>query len=138
MLLLRAGAFYFGLTFAVGCVLGPIRVLVLEPAIGTLGGAMAEAPFMIAAMAAIARWTQRQCGIATSSEAMGMGLVGLAFLLVVEMLSTILLRGVPLHIYLRFLLTPAGFISLLLFALFAVMPSLIYRRLNNATAHAGD
>jgi len=127
MLLLRAGAFYFGLTFVVGCLFGPIRVLVLEPNIGLFPAALVEAPFMILAMAGVARWTQRQCGVTTDADAIGMGLVGLALLLTVEVLSTLLLRGVPLRIYLGYLMTPPGLVSLALFALFAVMPIAIRR-----------
>ncbi len=127
MLLLRAGAFYFGLTFVAGCVLGPIRVLVLEPRIGLFPAALIEAPFMILAMVGVARWTQRQCGVATSADAVGMGLVGLALLVTVEVLSTLLLRGVPLRIYLEFLMTPPGLVSLILFALFTVIPVAIRR-----------
>ena len=57
----------FGLTFVVGCLFGPIRVLVLEPNIGLFPAALVEAPFMILAMAGVARWTQRQCGVTTDA-----------------------------------------------------------------------
>ncbi|MGE0415859.1 MAG: hypothetical protein AB7O80_03550 [Acetobacteraceae bacterium] len=125
MLLIRAGAFYFGLTFAIGCVFGPIRVLVLEPRIGMFLAALAEAPFMIAAMAATARWTQRQCGVTAQSDAVGMGLIGLALLLTVEIASTLLLRGVSLGAYLGYLVSPPGLVALVLFILFAGMPVVV-------------
>jgi hypothetical protein len=127
MTLIRAGAFYFGLTFVAGCVLGPIRVLVLEPRIGPFLAALAEAPFLIAAMAATARWTQRQCRLSSEADAVGMGLIGLALLLTVEIVSTLLLRGVSLGAYVGYLMTPPGLIALLLFVIFAVMPATIRR-----------
>ena len=42
--------FYFGLVFGVGFLLGPIRVLWLEPRFGPIVATACEAPFMLLAI----------------------------------------------------------------------------------------
>ena len=53
-------AIYFGMVFAAGFVLGPIRVLVLEPRVGTRWAELLEMPVMIAAILVIARGLVRR------------------------------------------------------------------------------
>lgn len=56
----KAGAFFFGLAFAAGWVLGPIRELWVVPRFGRTAGLLLEAPVMLAVMFAAARWTIRR------------------------------------------------------------------------------
>ncbi len=44
-----AGVLYFGLVFALGFILGTLRVLVLEPRLGSTGAVLLELPVMLAA-----------------------------------------------------------------------------------------
>jgi hypothetical protein len=50
MRIAAAAALYFTIVFGVGFLLGPIRVLWLEPLVGPTAAALCEAPFLLAAM----------------------------------------------------------------------------------------
>lgn len=119
-----AGLLYFCAVFAAGFVLGPIRVLLLEPRVGELAAVAIEAPFLIAAMFFAARFLVGNFGLngARPSQA-AMGLLALALLLVMEEALAWLLRGQPLEQHARHYLSPPGLLSLALFALFAAMPA---------------
>jgi hypothetical protein len=47
---------YFAVVFSVGFLLGPIRVLWLEPKLGPTIASLCEAPFLLIAMVVAARW----------------------------------------------------------------------------------
>jgi hypothetical protein len=85
VLLLKAGVVYFAPVFAVGFLLGPIRVLWAAPRFGARTAELMEAPMMLAAILLAARWiTQR---VAAPSDARGrlfVGRVALALLLLAE------------------------------------------------------
>ena len=55
--------FYFGLVFGTGFLLGPIRVLWLEPRFGPIIATACEAPFMLLAILVAARWVPRVLNI---------------------------------------------------------------------------
>jgi hypothetical protein len=57
--ILRAGALYFGMVFAVGFALGLVRVLWMVPQFGVRAAELIEAPFMLTATFLAARWTVR-------------------------------------------------------------------------------
>jgi hypothetical protein len=59
-----AAALYFLAVFGVGFVLGPIRLLWLEPRVGAVAATLSEAPFLLLAMIAAAYWIPRRIGIA--------------------------------------------------------------------------
>jgi len=56
MRIAAAAMLYFAVVFGVGFLLGPIRVLWLEPKLGPIIAALCEAPFLLIAMAVAARW----------------------------------------------------------------------------------
>jgi hypothetical protein len=59
MRIAAAAALYFAIVFGVGFLLGPIRVLWLEPRAGPIVAVACEAPLLLAAMALAARWVPR-------------------------------------------------------------------------------
>ena len=125
---LKAGTIYFLLVFAVGWVLGPIRELWLVPHLGRTTGSMFEAPLMVIAMILAAGWVLRRLNVPYALNArLGVGLVALAILLVAEIAGVRWVRRISIQEYLACNATPSGLISLLLFLLFAAMPSLVER-----------
>jgi hypothetical protein len=56
MRIMAAAILYFAVVFSVGFLLGPIRVLWLEPQLGPSIAALCEAPFLLIAMAVAALW----------------------------------------------------------------------------------
>ena len=125
---LKAGAIYFLLVFAVGWVLGPIRELWLVPHLGRTMGSLLEAPLMVIAMILAAGWVLRRLDVPYALNArLAVGLVALGILSVAELAGVRWVRGISIQEYLAGYATPSGLISLLLFLLFAAMPSLVER-----------
>lgn len=119
---------YFVLVFAAGFVLGPIRVLWLEPWIGPVGAVLVEAPFLILAMVAAARLITGWRAIPSGPPRLVMGAWAFGFLAMTEIAGAALLRGMPPAVYLGQFTTVAGFVSAALFVLFALAPWLLARR----------
>jgi len=121
--ILAAGAGWFAVMFALGFVLGPIRLLALEPRMGAVGAILVEAVPMLLAMLVLAPRTARLFGVPPSVAArLGMGGVGLLLLVLAESLLDALLRGRLL--WGERLRTTEGLIGLGLMAAFALMPLL--------------
>lgn len=77
---IAAGALYFLLVFLLGMALGTIRVLLIEPRVGTVASVVLELPFMLGASWFVCGWLIRYLSVpaaVASRAAMG----GLAFLL---------------------------------------------------------
>jgi hypothetical protein len=55
MRIAAAAVLYFAVVFGVGFLLGPIRVLWLEPKLGPTGASLCEAPFLLLTMVVAAR-----------------------------------------------------------------------------------
>ena len=124
----KAGAVYFLLMFAVGWVLGPIRELWAVPRFGRLTGVLLEAVIMLIAMAVSARWVIRRFRVKpTFGSTISMGLVALGILVPAEMAGVVWVRELSFREYLGSFLTAPGFVSLLMFVLFAAMPMLVTR-----------
>ncbi len=127
--LVGAGAAYFGLVFAVGFVLGTIRVLAVVPVLGESAAEILEIPLMLLASFLAARWVVRRLCIPPGVRTrIPVGLVGLALLLVAELLVVVLVRGVSLDEYLASRDPLAGTVYLVSLAIFALMPWLVLRR----------
>jgi hypothetical protein len=116
------GALYVAACFAAGAVLGPVRVLVLEPRLGRAAAVALEAPVMLlvsvlAARAVLRRWPE--------ASPLAVGAVGLGLLLAAEAaLAVALDRPSPFD-------PPRGLadgIGLALKIAFALMPALVARR----------
>ena len=124
----KAAAVYFLLIFAVGWVLGPIRELWAVPRFGRMTGVLLEGPIMLIAMIISARWVIRRFDLPrTLRTTISMGLVAVGILAVAEIAGVLWVRRLSLQEYLWSLVTGPGVISLLMFLLFAAMPTLVAR-----------
>ena len=92
--MIRTGLVYFALVFGAGFLLGPIRVLVLEPRVGVRVAELVEAPLMLAAIALAARWVvrRRAAGLATPGW-LGVGCIAAALVLAADLAVGVGLRG---------------------------------------------
>ncbi|MBP8980809.1 MAG: hypothetical protein KBG09_06155 [Syntrophobacterales bacterium] len=77
LVITRWAAIYFAIVFGVGFVLGPIRVLWLEPRLGVRLAELIEAPFMCLAIILAGRWVGQSLR-SRSGEAAMLGVGALA------------------------------------------------------------
>jgi hypothetical protein len=111
------------LVFAVGFVLGTVRVLFVVPILGERTAEILETPLMLLASFFAARWVVGRLRIPRGSRyRLPVGLVALALLLGAEMVVAFALRGVSLAEYLSSRDPLSGAVYLLALAAFAVMP----------------
>ena len=82
---LYAGAAYFASVFAAGFVLGTLRVLAVEPALGALGAVLVETPFILAASWLLyGHWIKRFAVPDDAASRIFMGGFAFALLIVAE------------------------------------------------------
>ena len=134
---------YFVLVFAVGWVLGPIRELWAVPHFGRMAATLSEAVIMLIAMIVAARWVIRRFHVSRTLPAtISIGIVAIGLLLPAEIVGVHWVRGLSLQEYLASFASGPGVISLLMFLLFAAMPTLVTRAGSvsrpNDTAEAED
>jgi len=128
MRVLKAGVVYFLLVFAVGWILGPIRELWAVPRFGRMTAMLVEAVIMLTAMTVAARWVIRRFSVPQNfGSTISVGLVALGILAPAELAGVVWVRGLSLHEYLGSFVTAPGLVSLLMFLLFAAMPTLVVR-----------
>jgi hypothetical protein len=117
---------YFALVFGAGFLLGPIRVLWLEPRLGPFAATLCETPFLLAAIVLAARSAPRATGVNRGPIPMALvGLIALVFQQAADLAVGVLLRGVSVSKMLSHFATPEGAIYAVLLALFAAMPWLV-------------
>ncbi len=126
MPIVLAAMLYAAIVFGTGLMLGPIRVLWLEPRIGKLAATLCEAPLLLLSMIFAARWAPHFSGAggdAASLIAIGVG----AFVLgqIAEYAVGSWLRGMPLSVQLAQFATPAGWVYAMALVAFAAMPYLV-------------
>jgi len=124
---LPAGLAYFAIVFAVGIAMGTVRELAIRPHAGELASVAIEAPVILLASYLVARWLVRRFAIATIFARLLMGEVAFALLIVAALAGWVWLRGQSPADWVTHLGTPAGLLSLVLFAAFAAMPVLAGR-----------
>ena len=125
---LKAGVTYFLLVFAVGWILGPIRVVWVAPRFGLLIGTLLEAVIMLIAMIVAAGWAIRRFGVDRALAAtIAMGLIAFGLLIPAEIIGVLWIRTLSLKEYLGTFLSPAGLVALSMFLLFAAMPTFVSR-----------
>jgi hypothetical protein len=112
--------------FALGWILGPIRVLWAVSRFGRITALLLEGVIMLIAMFVSARWVIWRFDVAPAlPTAIGIGLVALAILPPAEIAGALWLQGLPLREYAASFENVPGVISLVLFLLFAAMPALV-------------
>lgn len=127
--LLSAAAIYFVIVFAVGLILGPMRVLWLEPWLGRTLAVLCEAPFLILAMWSGARWAPAWAKLETGWWLRLMtGVAALAMQQVADLAVGFGLRGMTLSDQLAYFATPPGLIYAATLVLFAAMPLIVALR----------
>lgn len=126
---IRAGVWYFVIMFAIGWLIGPVRVLFVEPAFGETAALVIEAPVMLAAMVYAVLWLTARMRIPSALLArVLMGLTALAILLAAETASFAWLEGRPLTAYVEKFSGLTGAITIALYAAFAALPLVLGRR----------
>ncbi|MCB9384424.1 MAG: hypothetical protein H6509_07395 [Bryobacterales bacterium] len=126
---IKAAGLYFAIVFGCGFALGVVRQLVVVPRLGVMWAELLEAPFMMIAILATARWTVGHFALSGrfgASAAAGLG--ALALLLAAEAAMVVSLRGQTLQEYVAGRDPVSGSVYLLLLALFGVMPAMLARR----------
>ena len=127
---LRAGAVYFTIVFGLGFILGVIRTIILEPSTGKTIATLIEAPLMLTASFFVAKQLIQRFAVTSElAPRLAMGFVAFAMLLGAEAVLAGPLRGWTLTEWISHFTTTEGQLSLALFAIFAVIPALISRRL---------
>lgn len=128
-LTLRAGLLYFSAVFAVGFVLGTVRVLWAVPRFGPRGAELMEMPLMLVATILAALWVVRWLAVSPRQwMRLGMGLVGLGCLLIAELTVVLQLRGLSIADYVANRDPVSGTVYILMLVLFTLMPWLLGRR----------
>ncbi len=77
-----AGLLYFALTFGAGFLLGPIRILWLEPRLGARNAELLEIPVMVGVTFLAARWVTGRLAVPPAAgPRLGMGVLAATLLL---------------------------------------------------------
>lgn len=127
--IVATAALYFLLVFAVGLLLGPIRVLWLEPVLGQTFAVLCETPFLIGAMILAARWAPRWTKLDGGWPSYAaVGLLALVLQQLADLAVGFGLRGMTLSDQLAFFSTPPGFIYAADLIFFAVAPIFVRQR----------
>jgi hypothetical protein len=128
MQIAAAAALYFAIVFAVGFLLGPVRVLWLEPRVGPILATACEAPFLLAAMVVVARWVPRLVRLPLDrASLLLMGGGALVLQQVADFAVGIGLRDIGPSEQLAQFTTLQGLIYAALLIAFVVMPLLLNR-----------
>ena len=126
---LRPATAYALLTFAVGFVLGTIRVLWLAPGIGDSGAVLLELPLMLAASYLVARWAVARWQVPPlAGKRLAMGSIAFALLMLCELLVSMALFGNSLSAHLARYLRPTAWPGLVAQLIFAAMPFILLLR----------
>lgn len=128
--ILVSATIYFLIVFTVGFLLGPIRVLLLEPRFGRFLAVLCEAPLLLTAIVIAARALPGLTR-AIPGHPREWWAIGIAALLMQQVADLILgqvLRGSSVSEQINHFATPEGAIYAALLVAFAVMPALLNHR----------
>lgn len=123
-----AGFFYCLVVMAIGIALGSVRVLLLEPRVGTVPAVLIEMPVILALSWLACAWAVRRWQVAARPFArIVMGVTAFILLQLAEMLFASVFFALPPFGYLRELADPDRMLGLAGQAVFAAFPYLQYR-----------
>lgn len=117
-----AGLAYWVVVFALGFVLGTIRVLWLVPLAGLIPATLIELPVMLGASWLASGWLVRRFAIAGGGEALAMGGIAFALLMAAECALAAALSGQSPAQWFADLRQPHALIGLAGQVAFALMP----------------
>jgi hypothetical protein len=120
--ILRAAAAYWAAVFALGFVLGTIRVTWIVPLVGLLPANMIELPIILGGSWLAAGWVVRRFAIVRQGDALALGGLAFALLMVAEcVLAAVLMDQTPAQ-WLAGLRQPHRLLGLAGQVVFALMP----------------
>jgi hypothetical protein len=125
---LKASLLYFASVFAVGFLLGSMRVLLVVPYLGVRWAELLEQPIMLLASFYFARLAVLRFGPFVATRRLVIGCISLALMLAAELGLTVFVQGQDLVQYLAGRDAVSGTVYLLSLAAFALMPLLAGRR----------
>lgn len=133
-----AGLLYFALTFGAGFLLGPIRILLLEPRLGVRAAELLEIPVMTGVTLLAARWVTRRLAVPPATgPRLGMGLLAAGLLVVAEFTFVLRLRGLTLEDYFASRDPVSGGAYYASVLLLALLPLLVNRPRATPSRNAG-
>ena len=121
-MILRAGLAYWAVVFALGFVLGTVRVLWLAPLVGPIPATLIELPVMLAASWLASGWLVRHYGISGRASGLAVGLAAFTLLMLAEMALAGALSGETPAQWLAGLSQPDALLGLAGQIVFALMP----------------
>jgi hypothetical protein len=127
--LAAAAGLYFSLVFGVGLVLGPVRVLWIEPRLGAALAVVVEAPFLLIAMVVAAALAPRWARVAGDWRSyLAIGVIALLLQQIADLAVGFGLRGMTLTGLFTYFATPAGWAYGAALICFALMPLVVHSR----------
>lgn len=127
MRIASAAIAYWAVVFALGFVLGTIRVLWLAPRVGLMPATALELPIILAASWFAAGWLVRRFAIAQQGEALAVGALAFAILMLAECALALTLMAQSPGQWLTGLAAPHALLGLVGQGIFALMPWLRLR-----------
>ncbi len=122
MRIVSAAIVYWAVVFALGFVLGSIRVLWVIPLVGLMPATMLELPIILAVSWFAAGWLVRRFGVTSGGEALSVGALAFVILMGAECaLASALIGQTPAQ-WLAGLTQPHALLGLAGQAAFALMP----------------
>ncbi len=122
---IRAGSLYFLIVFAVGFLLGTIRVLILTPQFGALTSVIIETPVILLISWLVCQRLIRMMNVDRALNArLTMGATAFLLLIAAEQILGVIGFGRELGEQLRHYLTPEGAVGLAGQIVFALFPAI--------------
>lgn len=100
--ILKLGLLYFALVFGAGFVLGPLRVLLLEPRLGARTAELLEMPLMLGAIWLASRGLVQRAQDLSAQACLGIGAIAVMLVLTADVAVGVFLRGMTVaEVFLR-------------------------------------
>lgn len=122
---------YFGIVFSIGFVLGVVRVLWIEPAIGERNAELLEIPVMVAVSFIAAGLVLDRYAVPDNRAALALGIIALMLLVLVEFSVVLGIQGLTVAEYFDARDPVAGgayALSLILFGVFPLIRKVMQKR----------